>query len=469
MSATYLLGLDVGGGGGRCLLVDAESGASLAASRRWEHPVVEGTGGTGSSVDLPGLWRKLGEASREVMARAGAKPGQVAGVSASAMRFGSVVVDGAGEAIQSGPNRDARGAGEAIALAVEHGEGLAAATGHWPAPIMPAARLLHLKKNDPAGFERAASLLALNDWLIFRLCGAIATDASMAGSTGLYRADERGWAWEWIDRLGLPRELFPEVRDAGGRAGELSTDAAEVLGLAAGTPVGIGGGDTQCGLLGSGVTAAGGIGAVAGTTTPVQLVCAQRPNDPEFRLWVGHHVVPGLWVAESNAGPTGEVLDWVGRFLAPDAPNPAARVLAEAATEPPGARGLRSTLGAQVGNARALSLPVGDLTICHMATEGEAGRPAFARAVVEGMAFALRGNVEPLLEIGGAATHPALHMTGGMSRSDIWNQLAADVLERPVRVGPQPEATSLGAAICAGVAAGVFESLERGAAALAEP
>ncbi|HKJ25794.1 MAG TPA: FGGY family carbohydrate kinase, partial [Myxococcota bacterium] len=241
MSPTYLLALDVGGGGGRCFLVDAERGASFVASRACTHPVAEGTGGTGSELDLPALWRKLGEASREVLARAGARPEQVAGVSATAVRFGSVVLDGEGRALQAGPNRDARGAGEAIALALEHGEGLAADTGHWPAPILPAARALHLRKNDPDAFARAARLVAVSDWLVFRLCGEIASDASMAGCTGLYRADGQGWAWDWIERLGLPRGLFPEVRAAGERAGALSADAARHLGLAAGTPVGIGG------------------------------------------------------------------------------------------------------------------------------------------------------------------------------------------------------------------------------------
>ncbi|NNL66032.1 MAG: hypothetical protein HKP30_07320, partial [Myxococcales bacterium] len=71
--ARYLLGMDVGGGGGRCLLVDVESGACVSAARRWTHPAAPGTGGTGQDLDLPLLWQKLGEASREVMARAGAR------------------------------------------------------------------------------------------------------------------------------------------------------------------------------------------------------------------------------------------------------------------------------------------------------------------------------------------------------------------------------------------------------------
>ena len=469
MSATYLLGMDVGGGGGRCLLVDVESGACVGAWRSFAHPAVEGAAGLGYDLDLPALWRKLGEASREVLAGAGVSPSQVAGVAASAMRFASVVLDVEQRVIQAAPNRDARGTGEAISLAHQHGEALAARTGHWPAPVMPAARLLHLQKHDPAGFARAAHLLSLNDWLTFRLCGTIATEPSQAGCTLLFDVAKREWAWDWADRLGLDRGLLPEVRNAGDRAGELGADAAEALGLAPGTPVAMAGGDTQCGLLGAGVTKAGMLGAVAGTTMPVQLVCDRPAADPEFRLWIGHHVVPGLWAAESNAGPSGEAAAWAGRFLAPDAPDPAARLFAEASQAPAGAFGCRSTFGGQVGDARALALPVGDLTLCHLAVDADTGRAAVARAIVEGMAFSLRGNVEQLMAIAspGLAEPPPLHLTGGMSRSGLFSRLVADVLGVPVHVGRQPEATGLGAAICAGVGAGIFESLEAGADVLA--
>lgn len=463
---SYLLGMDVGGGGGRCLLVELASGACVSAARSWSHPSAPGTGGTGQDLDLPVLWQKLGEATREVMDRAGARPEQVAGVAASAMRFASVLLDGSGDAIQAAPNRDARAAGEAIGLAIEHGEALAAATGHWPAPVMPGARLLHLQKNDPAALARATHLLSLSDWLTFRLCGERVTEPSQAGCTMLFDLAKREWAWDWIERLGLPRGLFPALRASGDRAGSLGADAASALGLAEGTPVGIGGGDTPCGLLGAGVVAPGEVCAVAGTTLPLQRVCADARIDPEGRLWTGHHVVPGRWLSESNAGPAGEALAWAGRLLAEDAPEPAARLLAEAATAPIGANGARSTFGAQIGNARALALPVGDLTLCHLAVAAEGGRASFARAVAEGLAFAVQGNLAQLEAVAGESA-ASLVMTGGMSRSAFWNQLVADVLGIPVRVGREPEATALGAAICAGVAAGIFEDLPAGARALA--
>ena len=83
MSRAWLLGLDVGGGGGRALLVDAGSGEAFVATRSWQHTAAPGTGGTGTDVDLEALLAKLGAASREVLTRAGARPTDVVGVGAA--------------------------------------------------------------------------------------------------------------------------------------------------------------------------------------------------------------------------------------------------------------------------------------------------------------------------------------------------------------------------------------------------
>ncbi len=468
MSATYLLGFDIGGGGARARLVDAESGAVFGASRGLVHAAAPGTGGTGSDVDLPALWRKLGEATRDALGRADARPEQVAGVAASAMRFSSVLLAADGTAVQAASNRDARAAGEAIGLAASDGAEIAAATGHWPAPFMPAARIMHLASNEPEAFARVAHVLSLDEWLAFRLCGEIAAEPSQAGCTMVFDLRKGEWAWEWIDRLGLPAAAFPKLGRAGDRLGGLTAEAAEAFGLRPGTPVALGGGDTQCALLGAGVLAPADVGAVAGSTLPVMQVFDEVPRDAEGRLWRGHHLVSGRWVAESNAGPAGEALDWIGRLLAPDAPQPAARLLAEAAAAPPGAHGFRSTFGAQIGDARSLALPLGDLTLSHLAADETAGRGGLARSIAEGLAFALHGTVEQLERASGRPGS-AVTLTGGLSRSGFFGQLLADVLGREVAIGPQPEATGLGAALCAGVAAGCFDSLEAAAEHHAQP
>lgn len=470
MSARFVLGLDAGGGGGRALVLDVETGAIATAARAWTHPPAPGAGGLGFDLDLDAVWARLAEAAREALARAGAAPDAVAGVAATSMRFGLVVVDAAGRALYAGPNRDARAVAETFALA-PHAAGLHAASGHWPAPVAAAPRLLWLKAKGGERWERAHVLLALSDWLASRMCGELASEPSQAGESLVFDLAARGWSWEWIDRLGLPRRLFPPLRAQGSPLGRLRPEAAEALGLRAGTPVAVGAADTQCGLLGAGALARGAIGIVTGTTAAVQLVSDRPLLDPDARLWSGCHALPDRFVVESNAGPVGDALAWLGGLLFPDAPQPAARLFAEAAAAPPGASGIASSLGAEVFDARAMSLPMGAIHLTHLgAPAGPAARAALARAAVEGAAFGLRANLEQILALVGQSTPvaPELRLAGGLARSVAFAQILADATGRPIALPATPETSALGAALLAATGAGLFADPEEAALALAK-
>jgi autoinducer 2 (AI-2) kinase len=206
---------------------------------------------------------------------------------------------------------------------------------------------------------------------------------------------------------------------------------------------------------------------VAGTSAPVQVVTAEPLIDPQGRLWSGAHVAAGRWVTESNAGSVGEAIDWLAHLLFPDAPVPAARLLAEASRSEPGARGMLSTLGTQVFDARKMALPVASLSFSHLgAGPTDEARRHLLRSVVEGSAFSLHANLEQVLALSGD-TPETVHLGGGLARSDFFSQLLADVSGRALRRAPHLEATALGAAICAGVGAGVFADVDQGAEALA--
>ena len=197
---------------------------------------------------------------------------------------------------------------------------------------------------------------------------------------------------------------------------------------------------------------------VAGTTAPVQQVTERPALDPDCRLWIGTHVVPGRYVLESNAGSIGETVEFIGRVLYPEAPNPAARLLADAAASEPGAAGMLSTFGAQVMDGRDLKLPMGSLTFSHLcAPEDPDARRHLSRALVEGMAFALRANLEQIAASG--SPHSRLRLAGGISRSPAFAQLLCEVLGREIELCTHPETTALGAALCAGVAAGAFSDV----------
>lgn len=466
MSKRFLLGLDVGGGSGRCLVIDVDSQAITAAYRPWSHPAVPGSGGWGFDLDLNAIWRLLGEATHDALRCAGAAPHEVMGVAVTSMRHGIVALDKNGHPLLAVPNRDARAATAGLELADTRGQEFYQRTGRWPNPVFAASRLKWLAECDPLTFAKIHIVLSVSEWVSYRLCGQWATESSHAGETLLFDLEKRAWAGDLMDSLSFPRHIFPPVSHAGAPLGRLTNEAAAHLGLQAGTPVAVGGADTQCGLLGAGVIRPGQLGIIAGTTTPLQLVLDRPHLDPQARLWTGGHVIPGRYVLESNAGMMGEGLEWIARILYPDARWPATMLDAEAAQSQPGAAGLLSTFGAQVFDGRNMTLPLGHLTLSHLAgSHDPARRKHLARSILEGLAYAVRANAQQIETVAGIS-QPETIVTGGMSRSTLWPQLVADVLGRPIRVARVPEATALGAAICAGVGAGLFHTLDEGSTAL---
>ncbi len=473
----YLLGVDCGGGSIRCLVADLRSGCLTTATRSWRPSPAVGFFAFDIDTDL--CWRLVTEVVAEALTTADARAADVAGLAVTGMRFSAVLTDRAGDVLYAVPNHDARAAEQGVALAEEYGDTLAGRTGHWPGPIFLAARLRWLAAERPEVLERAAWAFSLSDWLAYRLTGEAATDPSQAAETLLYDVVAGAWARDIVERLGLPAHLLPPIHPSGTPLGGLTARAADALGLRAGTPVAVGGADTQCGLLGAGVTRAGAVGVVAGSTAPVQAVTAPPRVDPAARAWAGRHVVPGLGVLECNAGAMGDALSWFAGVLCAGAPDPVARLLAEASTAPPGAHGATSSLGAQLMDARdMLALPTGALSLSHLSAppHGHDGsrddsgarrrsRADLARAVLEGMAFAVRANAERLLAVPGhaPADPPTVTLTGGMSRSHLWSRIVCDVLGAPVDVSLGAETSALGAAVCAGVGAGVFTDPAAGA------
>jgi sugar (pentulose or hexulose) kinase/phosphoglycerate dehydrogenase-like enzyme/ribulose-5-phosphate 4-epimerase/fuculose-1-phosphate aldolase/putative sterol carrier protein len=461
---SYLLGLDLGSGSGRAVIVNSETGESFSASVAWTHPVMPGSMGFEFDLDTTDIWNKIALACRRVMKRAGIKPGDISGIATTSMRHGIVVIDGAGNPLMATPAVDARAAMESITLVVERGRELYEITGRWPCPVFAACRLMWMKSSMPEAFSKASAYLSVADWIGFKLTGTVAIEASLAAESMAYDINRREWSRGLIDSYGLPISVFPKVVSSGEVIGTLEESAAHHLGLAAGIPVSAGGSDTQCGLLGSGVTAPGQLGIIAGTTVPLMMISDNPLIDPENKLWTGLSLIPGQYVLESNSGPMGTTLDLFARIMTPDRDNAAEVLMAEAAQASPGSNGLVSTLGAQVFNGSDLSVPVGNLSISYMSLLKGSGRSDTARSIVEGMAFALRANIESITRVAGNPPKE-IRVTGGLTQAGIFTQILSDVMNKVLGV-TNPQATCIGAAIAAGVGAGVFKSLEEGAGKL---
>lgn len=462
MGKKYLMALDAGGGSGRCLLLDVATGETVTATRSWSHPHAPDTAGLGYDMDLALIWSRLGNASRELMKRAEAGPGDVLGVSVTSMRNTTVVLADGGSALFTASNQDARALVEALGLGASMGKEIHACGGHWPSPLFSGTRLLWLKNNAPSALEKAAAVCSLSDWLSYRLSGRIFAEKTQSAETLLFDLETDDWSLGLIEDLGLPAVIFPPVIDAGSVIGPLIPEAASHLGLPSGTPVIAGGADTQCGLLGAGACEAADLGIVAGTTMPVQMVTDGPVKDLDGRLWTGRHLAGGRYVLESNGLTTGSVLDWFAGMFYREYREPLKVLLAEASGSIPGAAGVYSTLGVHVFDGRVISVPMGSLSLSHMVTPGAPdGRKHVARSLLEGIAYSALANASQTMEASG--TLPGrIFVTGGMSRSTLWTEILCNVFSRNVFVTASSEASSIGAAICAGAGAGVYPDLVTG-------
>tara|TARA_R110000823_G_scaffold139607_4_gene269486 strand:+ start:20914 stop:24750 length:3837 start_codon:yes stop_codon:yes gene_type:complete len=472
MPKPWLMGIDLGGSGVRCLLVNTETGALAGRASAWRVTAAPGTFGTGFDIDLDELYAALGRAARDALAQAGSDGSDVSALAISAMRFSSVVSDAAGNALLAVPNNDARAAGECFEIADKWGEALLRTTGSSSLPMHVSARLLWLQRNDAQAFARAAGVYGCGEWLAEQLCGVRAMDATQASASGLFCLHSKDWAWELIDEMDLPRSLFPPIVESGSVLGRLSGAASAHLGLAEGVCVAMGGADTQLSLLGAAITEAGHCAVVAGTTAPVQVVLDEPVLDASGAMLGAHHAVPGRWVLESNSGAMGYSLSLLARTLFPEAPQPELRLFAEADNSEPGAAGMLSTLGADMLDLSAPTMPVGQLALSHMScADDPAPARHLARAAAEGCACALRANRERLAATLAAAGSKQLDTTsvtlcGGLSRSDVFAQLVADIGATSVSVPEAWQTSALGAAICAGIASGLYNNFAQACAAL---
>ena len=246
--------LDAGTGSGRCVAFDA-AGRPLASARepfhyeRFTNPDVPFV--RGFNLDARAFWGALAQCARAALAAlpAGAR---IRGVIATSQREGCVFLDAADEVLYAGPNLDARAFAEGMDLEQRIGaERLHRITGHAPPYIFPAARYLWYRKHHDG--TRVARVFMLNDWITYRLSGVAVAEPSNAGESMLYDVSRREWSVEILDALDIPPAILPDLHPAGASVGRVTARAAAETGIPEGTPVFVGGADTESALLGSGV------------------------------------------------------------------------------------------------------------------------------------------------------------------------------------------------------------------------
>ncbi len=390
------------------------------------------------AFDPDEFWAVIGRCAREAVGCI--DPDDIAGVVTTSQREGCVFLDASGREIYAGPNLDSRGFMEGLEVLEQLGASrLYQITGHSAPFIFPIARYLWFRRNDDRPVSR---VLMINDWLAYRAGGVEISEPSNATESMFYDFRKRAWSDEIIDRFGVDRAVLPPLGNCGERIGELSASVAKHLGVPAGTPLHLGGADTQCGLLGVGAFAPGDVAVTLGTTSPVQAVFGEPLLDPAENLWAGCHVVPNRWVLESNCGSTGDAYEWLldlTMSTAEDrygAAEEAAREAEPSATFSFSGPRIFDLTKIRPDAPGALIFPFPSIQL-----RPNAGQ--LIRSTLESIAFAVRANLEQITAVSGISP-TELKVGGGMSRNRLLTHLIANATGLEVACAEVPESSALG-------------------------
>ncbi len=468
---SHTLAIDLGTGSCRAVIFGEDGTQVAMGQREWSH--AELPDAPGSQVfDTTRNWALICDCIREALDRAGIAPLEIAAVSSTSMREGMVLYDADGREIWACPNVDSRAGAEAARL-VANGDArrLFDQGGDWVSITSP-ARFLWIREHEPETFERIAHMGMLSDWVLYRLTGRFVTDPSSGSSSNLFDLRARTWSNASLELVGLSPGVVPEVLEPGTVVGPLTLGAADETGLAAGTAVVVGGADTQLGLVGIGVVSPGRLTLVGGSFWQLTVVTDEPLIDPQARLRTLCHSVPGLWMTEGIGFYCGIAMRWFRDAFCELEKAEAARrgvdpyvVMEEAAAGiPPGSDGITAIFSNVMDAKRWVQASPSFLGF-DVDRPAASNRQACIRALEEQAAYTARGHLAIVAELTGA-TYDELVFTGGAAKGTLWPQIVADVVGLPVHVPAVKESTALGAALYAGVGAGLYRDLGEATAAL---
>jgi autoinducer 2 (AI-2) kinase len=448
------------------MIVD-NTGNVLSVSRKsWGYVTPEDLE-IAKEFDPAGFWKQICSVVRDSIKKSKIKPGDLEAVSTTSQRHGIVLLDAKGKEVHGGPNIDARGAMTQYLIDEALGEKYHEITGCWPPLMFSPARLSWFEEEEPEIFESINHLLPICDWITLKLSGEYVTDFSSAGATGFLDIKTGQWSEEVASAVNVDLSILPEISNSGEIVGSVTAQAAKSTGLPKGLPLVLGGADTHCALLASD-SKTGDITAIAGSTTPVMMIIDSFMCAPDQKIWTGSHLVRGKWVLESNATMTGANLEWAVNLLCERSEKPE-KCVRRTFDEldgiikgvPPGSNEIYVAVGPNVMDCQQIT----DVKQARMVFPQPAlpqirslDSSSFLHAVIENVAYAIRGNIEQL-ETYRESTE--IKTIGGMSQSETWPQLLANVLDRPVRTPVQSEGSLLGAAICAATGVGHYSSIEK--------
>jgi len=450
----YWLGIDVGTGGTRALLVDERGKVRHAVTAphqemRMERPLW-------AEQRPENWWEAAQQAIRGVLAEAGAAGKDIRGIGLSGQMHGLVLLDASDRVIRPALIWcDQRS--QAQVDAINQRIGKEAVLAYIANPVLTGftlPKLLWVRDHEPDSFARVRKMLLPKDYLRFQLTGEYASDVSDASGTALFDVVNRKWSYEMAGKLEIDCSILPTVAESSEITGRISPRAARDTGLAEGTPVVAGAGDQAASAVGNGIVEPGLVSCTIGTSGVVFAHMLAPAYDPAGRVHTFCHAVPGAWHVMGVTQGAGLSLQWFRNNLAPGSSYD--DLTKEAASSSAGADGLfwlPYLMGERTPHldASARGGWIG-LTAKHT-------RADLIRALMEGVSYSQKDCLDIVEQLGGAVE--SVRVSGGGARSAFWRQMLADVFGKRVAVLETQEGSAYGAALLALVGTGAYGSVQQ--------
>lgn len=450
----HFIGIDIGTSSVKSLIM-AEDGR-IVGTAQVKYDVMRPLPGY-AEQDIDVLWEAARDTLRQLARRYPDEIRSVTGIGYSGQMHGLVLVDRDGRPLRKAiiweDQRSVREIDE-IYAAVPRDE-FCRVTMNTLSTGFLISSLLWVRNNEPELFERAASLIMIKDYIRMKMVGGLACDTSDASSAIIFDVAKRTWAWDLIDRLSLPRVIFPECREAYEIAGTVRDDVADELGLPRGVTAVYGGGDTLMHEVGTAMISEE-APWIVNIGTSCQVSCAVKTPrcDPLFRTNTFCHVHEDLWMLMSANLCGGAAMKWLSEMIFEGYTYEELNECAESV--PAGSEGLLFLPYLNGGRspdndpkARAMYL---GLTLSH-------GRRHMIRATMEGVIFSLKSSYSLLREITGKEPEYMI-ASGGGARGGVFLQMQADAFNKPIHTTVEAEQSCIGAAITAAVGMGRYDSYE---------
>ena len=411
-------------------------------------------------------WEASVKTIREVIGKASADREEIAGISISSQGETIIILDEDGNPLRNAIVWiDNRAVAQAEKIA-EKLSGIYDVTGIPDiTPMWPACKMLWIKENEPEIYSRIRHVLLVQDYIVYKLTGKFVTNGSISCTTLYFDIVNNCWWDKALEAAGIDKTILPEIQDAGEIVGLSSAEANDTLGLSVPIPVIGGGMDQSVCAIGAGTIKEGIASETTGSALCIQVVTEHTDLDKNKSIPVYMHSIPGKYLFVPVCPTAGMAYKWFKDTFAQPESETAVQsgksvydLLNElAGSVPAGCDGLvmlPHLMGAFCPDSHpSWRGSFTGFTIHH--TKGH-----FIRAIQEAVAFMLRRNLERVMRSG--IRFSEIRLTGGGSKSAVWNQIKADVCDLPAVILANEETGLAGDAILVGKASGIFESIEEG-------